>query len=195
MATSIFEDRIESLAEYAQIPIHFHVREIFDVVAPRRGLEGLRLRVRAVDPPYLKDYDILDPPTQWPLRFDMSRWGILAAIKHNVRIGGAVIAWDTEGVNLLAGRRDMAVLWDLRIAPDERGKGVGTDLFRAVEDWALARGVRWLKVETQNINVPACRFYARQGCILGSIDLFAYPTLPEETQLCWYKDLSGSRAA
>lgn len=193
MATAIVEDRVEALSEYAQVSIEFHVREVLDVVAPQQGLEGLSLRVRTVDTPYTKDYDALNHPTQWPERFDMSRWGILAAIKNGLRIGGAVVAWDTEGVDLLAGRRDMAVLWDLRIAPVERGKGIGARLFRAVEDWALARDVRWLKVETQNVNVPASRFYASQGCILGSIDRFAYPTLPEETQLCWYKDLSGDQ--
>ena len=47
-----------------------------------------------------------------------------------------------------------------------------------------------MKVETQNINVPACRFYARMGCELGTIDRFAYPDLPGETQLLWHLDLA-----
>ena len=47
-----------------------------------------------------------------------------------------------------------------------------------------------MKVETQNVNVPACRFYARQGCVLGAINRFAYPDLPDEVQLLWYKTLS-----
>jgi streptothricin acetyltransferase len=46
-----------------------------------------------------------------------------------------------------------------------------------------------LKVETQNINAAACHFYARQGCTLGGINRFAYPLLPLEVQLLWYKDL------
>jgi hypothetical protein len=51
------------------------------------------------------------------------------------------------------------------------------------------RGCRRLKVETQNTNVPACRLYASQGCTLGAIHRFAYPELPEEIQLLWYKDV------
>jgi GNAT superfamily N-acetyltransferase len=39
-----------------------------------------------------------------------------------------------------------------------RGLGIGAALFRAAERWAVARGARWLKVETQNVNVAACRF-------------------------------------
>jgi GNAT superfamily N-acetyltransferase len=70
-----------------------------------------------------------------------------------------------------------------------RGGGVGSLLFGAVEDWARRRGCAQLKIETQNINVPACHFYARMACTLGSIDRHAYPELPEETQLVWYKDL------
>lgn len=36
---------------------------------------------------------------------------------------------------------------------------------------------------------PACRFYARQGCTLGALHRYAYPTLPDEAQLLWYKPL------
>jgi hypothetical protein len=44
-------------------------------------------------------------------------------------------------------------------------------------------------IETQNTNVPACHFYTARGCELGAINRFAYPTLPNEIQLLWYKDL------
>jgi hypothetical protein len=47
-----------------------------------------------------------------------------------------------------------------------------------------------LEVETQNVNVPACRFYARMGCTLGAINCFAYADAPDEVQLRWYKPLS-----
>jgi len=42
-----------------------------------------------------------------------------------------------------------------------------------------------LKVETQNINVPACRFYEKQGCHLSSINRNAYKAFPEEVELIW----------
>ena len=57
------------------------------------------------------------------------------------------------------------------------------------EAWASREGARWLKIETQNVNVPACRFYARQGCSLGAAHRFAYPAFPDEVQLLWYKKL------
>jgi hypothetical protein len=43
-----------------------------------------------------------------------------------------------------------------------------------------------LKIEPQNVNVQACRFYQNMGCTLGAIDRFAYPGQAGEVQLlCW----------
>lgn len=193
MTVEIREDPPSALAEYARVPIAFTVREVLAVVAPEQGLGGLQLVPQRVATPYVKDYDA-DPehhPTAWPARFDLRHWGILTAWAAGARVGGAVVAWDTPGVDLLERRRDIAVLWDLRVAPETRGQGVGTIVFQAAERWAVARGAAWLKVETQNVNVAACRFYAQQGCTLGAVHRFAYQTMPDETQLLWYKELAA----
>lgn len=91
---------------------------------------------------------------------------------------------------MLEGRQDLAVLWDIRIAPQAQRQGLGRQLFQAAEAWARSRSCRWLKIETQNNNWPACQFYAHMGCELGYINRFAYPELPDELQLLWYKALS-----
>ncbi|HEX8354826.1 MAG TPA: GNAT family N-acetyltransferase [Pyrinomonadaceae bacterium] len=187
----IIEEPFTAAAELANIPIAFEVESVFDVSARDGGLGGLVLSERRLDVPYVKDYDRAEGegPAQWARRFDVSNWGLIGAHLDGARVGGAVIAFNTEGVNMLEGRGDLAVLWDIRVSPQARGRGVGSALFRAVEAWAAARGVRQLKIETQNINVPACRFYARQGCVLGAINRFAYNELPDEVQLLWYKNL------
>jgi hypothetical protein len=48
-----------------------------------------------------------------------------------------------------------------------------------------------LKIETQNVNAAACRFYRKMGCTLGAIDRFAYDELPGEVQLLWQKELQA----
>ena len=198
MAIDIRVDSPEALAEYARIPIAFEVTKIFDVTLS--GDDGERgcfvLSERGLDVPYIKNYDAIEgeSPARWAERFDVSRWGFLAAHFEGGRVGGAAVAVDTAGLDMLEGSRDMAVLWDLRVAPQARGRGVGSALFRAAEAWAAARGCRRFKVETQNINVPACKFYARQGCRLGAVNRDAYPGLPDEIQLLWYKELSGALA-
>ena len=197
MTIRIREEPASVLAHYADVSIAYEVRERLAVLAPDSGLGGLRLVAEPVAPPYWKDYDA-EPgnhPTAWAERFDVARWGILAAFTGTERSGGAVVAWGTPEVALLGARADLAVLWDLRVVPDRRGRGVGAALFRAAEAWAVSRGAGWLVVETQNVNVAACRFYARQGCVLGAVHRSAHPALPDEVQLLWYKPSRASGRA
>jgi GNAT superfamily N-acetyltransferase len=194
---TIREESISALSEHARVSIAYLVEREFDVVEVDGGIGGLVLREREVALPCVKDYDAIsvEGPTRWAKRFDVSNWGLIGAHKNGDRIGGAVIAFNTADVNMLEGRSDLSVLWDIRVAPQWRGQGVGALLFEAVVSWSRDRGCRQLKVETQNNNVAACRFYARQGCVLGAIDRFAYPDLPAEVQLLWYKDLDSHVAA
>lgn len=195
MDLRVVAEPIGRLGEHATIPIAFTVERVLAVSTPRSGLGGIVLQEVAVQTPWVKDYDAIEGegPARWPERFDTSNWGLLAAWHAGERIGGAVVAFDSADVRMLEGRRDLAVLWDLRVRPRARSRGVGSALFRAAGQWGRARGCRALKVETQNINLPACRFYARMGCTLGAINRRAYPGLPDETQLLWYAGL-GSRA-
>jgi len=101
-------------------------------------------------------------------------------------------------VIMLEGQNDVALLWDIRVAPEARGRGIGSALVAEVERWSVERGAAWLEVETQDVNLPACRFYQRHGFELRSVNRNAYPELPHETQLLWYKRLRAglsSRAA
>jgi GNAT superfamily N-acetyltransferase len=191
MQIEVVEESATSLAEYARIPIAFEVRRVFEVADSVARAGGFELSERDVAVPYMKDYDAdgADAPLSWSRQVDKARWPFFVAVSVGRRIGGAVVAFDTPGVDMLEGRSDLGVLWDIRVAPDVRGHGVGVALLRAAETWAKDRGCRQLKVETQSINVPACRFYASQGFVLRAIDRFAYPAHPDEVQLLWYKDL------
>ena len=189
MAIDVAEEPMTALAEYALLPIAFPVDQVLDVTARAEG--GFALSARRLEVPYVKDYDTVDGegPLHWSRRFDVSNWTLFTARVAGSRVGGATVAFDTPGLTMLEGRRDLSVLWDIRVAPNARGKGIGSALFEKVELWARAHSCRQLKVETQNINVPACGFYARHGCELRAVHHAAYPELREEIQLLWYKDL------
>lgn len=188
MTVDIREEPVTALQGYATIPIAFEVRSVFHVAKTAGRFE---LTERPLAAPYVKDHDAIpgEGPAEWPKHFDLSNWTLFAAWRGGRRVGGAAVAFDTPGVDMLEGRRDLAVLWDIRVLLEVRGQGVGTALFGAVEAWARGRGCSELKVETQNIDVPACRFYARQGCVLAEANRGAYPSLPREVQLIWRKPL------
>lgn len=192
MIIEVSEEPITALEDYAGIPIAFEVDAVLDVTEKGGDRCKFVLLERVLDIPYMKDYDAVDGegPLHWASRFDMSGWGLFTARVDSQRVGGAAVVFNTPGLDMLEGREDLAVLWDIRVSPEARGHGVGSTLFRAAEAWARDRGCRQLKVETQNINVRACKLYMRQGCVLMTANRFAYPELPDETQLLWYKDLS-----
>jgi GNAT superfamily N-acetyltransferase len=191
MSVDLREETIGHLHELGAMPTAFLVERVLDVSPIDSGLGGIELSEQIVEKPWIKDYDALEDegPSRWAKQFDVTNWGLIAAHNSEGRVGAAVIAFDTGGVDMLEGRSDLAVLWDIRVRPEARSAGTGTKLFRAAETWGRSRGCSTLKAETQNINVPACRFYQRMGCTLRAIDRFAYPDLPDEVQLIWVKQL------
>jgi GNAT superfamily N-acetyltransferase len=195
MMIEIQEIGVESLPRYAEIPIAFTVESIFHVETLQRGLGGFSIVERTVSP-YQKDYDRQgepgDRPIDWATKFDVSRWGFFLAVEDSRGLGGATVVIETPEVSMLEDRRDLAVLWDIRVLPSQRRRGIGTALFRHAAEWARGRGFKQLKIETQNVNVPACRFYAKQGCELGAIHRYGYarsPDVAHEVMFLWYLDL------
>ena len=184
MNVRIEVESIERLEEHAKIPAAFLVRRILAVSRENGGLGAFRLIESVVSSPWTKDYDAIsgEGPTHWRSQFDISDWGLIAVYDGKTRVGGAVIAPDRKSKE--------AVLWDIRVRPESRSLGLGTALFRSVEEWSRSTGCEILRIETQDINVPACRFYERNGCELSSVDRLAYPDFPDETKLLWFKNLA-----
>ncbi|MCK4223195.1 GNAT family N-acetyltransferase [Candidatus Bathyarchaeota archaeon] len=195
MTIEIKEIGVELLPRYAKIPISFRVESVFHVETVDQGLDGFSVVEKKVKP-YTKNYDsqgdTLDRPIRWTRRFNVSKWGFFLAIDEPLVVGGATVAIDTPNVNMLENRKDLAVLWDIRVHPNRRRSGIGSKLFKYAADWARRKGCKQLKVETQNVNVPACRFYAKQGCELGAIHRYRYsssPKIAHEAMFLWYLEL------
>ena len=193
MWINIVEETPDQLAEYARISIGFLVREVFDVAAIEALRRGENAIASPVPEPYWKDYDVHPNghPTHWLAR-DKNRWAILAAYRDGQRVGGAAVVIARAEPDLTHDRLGGALLWDLRVAPDARRQGVGTSLLKRVTDVAVRVGAGRLQVETQQLNVPACRFYQRSGFALIDVRPHAYPELPDEVQLLWAKQLESA---
>ncbi|MCA0173973.1 GNAT family N-acetyltransferase [Bacillus sp. RAR_GA_16] len=77
---------------------------------------------------------------------------------------------------------------NIAIKKDYRGSGVGKLLLNRAEEWAKQRKLIGMSLEAQDDNLGACRFYAKQGFILGGVDTLKQSYNPNiETTLYWYK--------
>lgn len=195
MTIEVRQVGIEFASRYGEVPIAFCVESILEPES--LDAPGIVLREVRGDEPYEKDYDTdtddSDHPQHWAERWDTSHWGFFAAFDGDAPVGWAVVATRTPNMNVLEGRADLAVLWDIRIHQEWRRRGIGTRLFNRAADSARRQDCRQLKIETQNVNVPACRFYAARGCRLGGIvpGCHAYPpSFHHEYTLLWYLELS-----
>ena len=192
MKISIEEISPDRLPEYDHIPERVEVKSFLQVELINQGLGGMLLREVPVERAYLKDYDASgELPSDVVEKFDVRSWGFFLAMAGNIPVGAAMVALENTGVFMLERRRELSVLWDIRVCPEYRG--VGIPIFRYAAEWARAHGCTQMKIETQNINVPACRFYQRMGARLGEIHRYGYAAVPEvahEVMLNWYLDLT-----
>ena len=200
MGLVIEEIGAEQYPLYDAVSIAYTVESALRVEVLDGGLGGIRLVEEKLPAPYAKDYDRQgdDRPSVWAEEFDLSRWGIFLARDGGQPIeapavGGAAVALGAGVFSLdRFQRQDLAVLWDIRVAPEARRRGVGKALFRRAAIWAKEGGYGQLGIETQNVNVAACRFYAAQGCTLGAIHRLGYAGIAEvahEAMLLWYLEL------
>jgi len=78
---------------------------------------------------------------------------------------------------------------DLVVDAKYRKRGVGRRLITQAVEWAKAKNLPGILLETQNNNVGACRLYERCGFRLGGFDNYLYRGTNRETDeiaLFWY---------
>jgi len=195
MALEIIEISPDQIQLYAAIPIAYKVKSIYQVTLIDKGLAGFIMTEVKIKKPYVKDYDAYEDggPERWLKRFDVSNWGFYIAKEKDTVKGGVAVLCNSPDVPMLAGRGDLAILWDIRIHPDFRGHKIGAKLFIQAVNWARERNCSQLMIETQNVNVPACKFYKKLGCCLGAIDRYGYvkcPDVADEVRLTWHYDIA-----
>jgi ribosomal protein S18 acetylase RimI-like enzyme len=179
--------------QYDSIPMRVNVTACYRIEKLNRGLGGFTFTESPVKP-YIKDFCVADDEsvTRWEEEFDISNWAFFMAFDGQHPVGAAAVVSRTKEINMLGGRDDLAVLWDIRVDDTYKRQGVGQTLFDMAANWSRGQGLTQLKIECQNNNVPAVKFYHKQGAVLSMVDEYAYYNEPEyrhETQLIWYLDL------
>ena len=80
---------------------------------------------------------------------------VLVAADESGLLGTALVFFRRES--------DLARLYSIAVAHDARGRGVGEALLAAVEQAALRRGARRMRLEVRQDNAGAIRLYERGG--------------------------------
>lgn len=179
------------LSLYDKVSMNVNVHSEYRVKRINNGLGGFILEEVPVEP-YIKDLSIYERAAEYENQFDISNWRFYMAFDGDVPVGAMTVAGETKGLNMLYGRTDACVLWDIRVADAYKHKGIGHRLLDIGIANAKKDGYRQMIIECQNNNVPACKFYQKQGAELSKIDMYAYylePEIREEIQFVWYRRL------
>ncbi len=179
------------LEQYDKVEMKVDVRSEYKVKRIDNGLGGLILEEIQVEP-YIKDLGKYERATGYENQFNISNWRFYMAFDGDAPVGAVTVVGKTEGLNMLSDREDACVLWDIRVADSYKHRGIGQGLFNMGVEGAKKDGYCQMIIECQNNNVPACRFYHKQGAVLFKIDMYAYYSDEEirnEIQFVWHLNI------
>jgi GNAT superfamily N-acetyltransferase len=178
----------ETLRAYASVSAAIRVESRLDLRA-LQSPEGLRFEEVSMPEPLVLDSDGHERPVEWAGRGDLGRWMMLRAFEGAEPVGGAIIAVNPDDHWFFPDDARLAVLWDIRVAEARRGQGVGRRLLYEAGKCAAEAGCDRLAIETQDVNVAACRLYASAGAVLGEVRRGAYSNHPDEAVVLWFMGL------
>ena len=135
------------------VPVHSkYVVERID-----SGLGGFLLKEVEAEP-YTKDLSVYARATEYEKQFDISNWRFYMAFDGDTPVGAMTIAGTTAGMNMLYGRDDACVLWDIRVADAYKHQGVGQKL--------LDMGILGAKKRKIPADYIPYSYYACSNCLV-----------------------------
>ena len=127
----------------------------------------IRLRLEDLPQPYIKNFRGELTPA------DLESYQKIAAE------GLSVGAWDAGrpvGMSIAGAEvwNGTLWIWEFHVDPEYQGQGIGRRMMDALAAGGRAAGLRTMRVETQNTNVRAIRFYRRVGFQTDAVDITFY---------------------
>lgn len=127
----------------------------------------------------VKDIRFPDDQLDWIEYIDSEDKALFLAYKNNDCIGQIRIVQDWNR---------FCYIENIATKEDFRGQGIGSLLLTKAEDWAKERNLLGISLEAQDDNLGACRFYVKQGFVLGGVDTLKQSYNPQiDATLYWYK--------
>jgi GNAT superfamily N-acetyltransferase len=175
---TLVQPAAEVLERYAGVASEFEVVARLE----SKALDSGAIVPVALDRTYAKSLD--DDPRDWTQRYDLGRWALFLASDGGTTAGACAVACGVPNL-YFESEPDDALLWDIRVAPSHRGRGIGKALLNAAIAWAWEEGCKNLLIETQDTNVAACQLYSSAGCTVASVQRGVYETYPDESLVVW----------
>ena len=172
-----------------------------ELIVAAQSLDGL-ITVDSIARPRLDagvpGYDV-SPVEPFTKRYGLSPDELRDAIARSDRSAMLARADGRVVGRLLVSEHWNRYAWieDLVVDAGSRRLGAGRALMGWAEGWARSRGLPGIMLETQNVNVAACRFYERCGFVLGGFDQWLYRGFDPDTievAFFWYRDLREETA-
>lgn len=141
-------------------------------------------------------FDIRLTPVDPPQRYDFYGDFIPEELEYYQRLlerghsFGAYLGERLVGVALAEAMPEDQLIrvWEIHVHPEFQRQGIGRALMQRVFARAAQDGLKMVKLETQNTNVAAVRFYRSMGFALEALDISKYFTAKglEAEQVCFY---------
>jgi len=120
-----------------------------------------------------------DDKLDWSSYIDSSEKNVLLAFYEDACIGQ---------IRLVKDWNRFAYIENIAVKKDFRKIGVGHLLLEVAETWAKEQSLIGLSLEAQNDNLIACRFYVKEGFVLGGVDTLKQSSNSNiDLTLYWYK--------
>lgn len=157
-------------ARYASVPMHISGDSIYRLKRPNPFTLALKKEARAAF-----SFEVSDEnPESWKSFIALDNFRMVGICHGQTSVAAMSLVHDNPSVRMLDGRKDMLLVWDLRVHPDHKGKGYGRALIEYAIREAETLGVNHLRIETQNTNPNAVDFYHAMGFELAQIREHAY---------------------
>ncbi|MEJ2757306.1 MAG: GNAT family N-acetyltransferase [Anaerolineales bacterium] len=128
-------------------------------------LSAITLELQNLNAPYIK---------QWEHDPDLMEF-YQSVLEQNLSLG-CYMGTKLVGI-AIAEKRDWNQslwVWEFHVDPGYRYQGLGSQMIAQLTSLAQKAGCRVIVCETQNTNVPAIRFYRKNGFEIGGVDLSYY---------------------
>lgn len=120
-----------------------------------------------------------DDKLDWSAYIDSNEKVVLLAFHEDACIGQ---------IRLVKDWNRFAYIENIAVKKEFRKSGIGHLLLEAAETWAKEQSLIGLSLEAQNDNLIACRFYVKEGFVLGGVDTLKQSANSNiDLTLYWYK--------